>query len=217
MSLKYSVAKFLKQKLQEKKLNKKAFSQDSGINYKTIMPITLGQKSNPHIKTLIKFANYFNCSLDEVMGRDPKYYDKIQKNNYDKYFDPETIDANLKKFILTQTKQHNITLNKLSLDIGFNGGFIADFIKEHRVFNSLGSNAILALANYFDSSVDQIIGRNKSQEQSINITQSLQTLPTDDFKKLDRIKQNISTPQPKSEVKTISISNINTKKQGRTI
>lgn len=58
--------------LQEKGLNRKQFSEQSGIPYTTVIGWTkLGRL--PDYSALIKLADFFDCSLDYLTGRRDEY------------------------------------------------------------------------------------------------------------------------------------------------
>ena len=72
MALVYKIQEFLKKKFDELNLKRKGFARNSDIPYPTVIDITKGLKLNPTINTMLKIANYFRCSIDEVIGRN--YY-----------------------------------------------------------------------------------------------------------------------------------------------
>ncbi|MGN0824567.1 MAG: helix-turn-helix domain-containing protein [Candidatus Coproplasma sp.] len=54
--------------LDEKELNRKQFAEKSGIPYTTIIGWTAHNRL-PDYAALIKIADFFNCSVDYLMGR----------------------------------------------------------------------------------------------------------------------------------------------------
>ena len=58
--------------LSEKELNKKQFAERSGIPYTTVVGWTkLGRL--PDFTALVKLADFFNCSVDYLTGRQESY------------------------------------------------------------------------------------------------------------------------------------------------
>ena len=53
----------------ESKLSQEKLAKKSGITYSTLIKIETGVNENPTIKTLIKIANAFEVSLDELVRR----------------------------------------------------------------------------------------------------------------------------------------------------
>ncbi|MCC8369235.1 MAG: helix-turn-helix transcriptional regulator [Rickettsia endosymbiont of Oxypoda opaca] len=75
MSLAIKIRKFLEEKLKGNELSRKDFAKDSGIPYSTVNRIMkaeteTGREFNPEIDTILKIADYFNCSMDEAIDRD---------------------------------------------------------------------------------------------------------------------------------------------------
>lgn len=168
MSLSINLQNFLKVKFQEKKLKRKDFISQSGINPTTTNKIIGGKFRNPSLKTLLKLANYFNCCLDEVTGRD-KYV--VSTNNCKKLTEDE-INANLKKFIKNKIQETGLSAFQLAIQIGSSQNTIFNFLDDKRIQKTLGSAVMVALADYFQLSIDEMIGRtaptqdtNKSSEQ----------------------------------------------------
>jgi predicted transcriptional regulator len=74
MSLATKIKKFLEGKFEENKLKRKDFVQESKIPYSTVTrimkaEIETGREFNPEIDTILKIADHFKCTMDEVIGR----------------------------------------------------------------------------------------------------------------------------------------------------
>lgn len=70
MTLVKEIQKFLGLKFEILKLKRRDFSEGSGIPYNNIITSVMnGLRSNPQMHTILKIANYFDCSIDEVVGR----------------------------------------------------------------------------------------------------------------------------------------------------
>ncbi|MCC8416967.1 MAG: helix-turn-helix domain-containing protein [Rickettsia endosymbiont of Bryobia graminum] len=135
------------------KLKRKEFSRNSGIPYSTVIDITKGLKLNPTINNILKIANYFKCSIDEVIGRN----EYITSPNNE--ITSEEIIANIKKFLKDKVIEQNINLYKLSQIIGFSNNSLHSFVNSNRGQKTLNSQIVVALADYFQVSLDEMVGR----------------------------------------------------------
>ena len=63
------IQEFLQQKSIKNKAKRKDFLQGTGIHKSTVSKIINAKQPNPELKNIIKIANYFNCSIDESLGR----------------------------------------------------------------------------------------------------------------------------------------------------
>lgn len=158
MALVYKIQEFLKRKFDELKFKRKDIVKDTNISYPTICKIMNLSQPNPEIDTILKIANYFNCPIDEVIGRN-KYV--IQDKYEFIYISIEDISANLRSFINKKVQEHNLNSYKLGRYIGFSENPIQDFIKENSPQKKLSSAVTVALADYFQVSLDEMIGRVK--------------------------------------------------------
>ncbi|MCC8398161.1 MAG: helix-turn-helix domain-containing protein [Rickettsia endosymbiont of Labidopullus appendiculatus] len=160
MSISENIKNFLKLKFKDKKLTRKGLIQGSGIASSTLSNITKSKHYSPVLKTIITIANYFECSMDEVVGRN--MYISLNIENYKfQIIDSEAIGVNLKKFLTRKLKELNLNSYKLAIELGFNEHIIADFIKENSLQQTLGSAVTIALADYFQVSLDEMVGRIK--------------------------------------------------------
>ncbi|WP_375319181.1 helix-turn-helix domain-containing protein [Candidatus Tisiphia endosymbiont of Oplodontha viridula] len=160
MNVSGNIKKFLKLKLKNRKLKRKDFVQGSGIPSSTLGNITKSEHYSPTLRSIIIIADYFECSIDEVVGRN--IYNSLNTENYIfQIVDSERIGINLKNFLTEKVKKLNLNSYKLSRELGFNEHIIHDFIKEDSLQQTLGSAVTIALADYFQVSVDEMIGRIK--------------------------------------------------------
>ncbi|MCC8372294.1 MAG: helix-turn-helix domain-containing protein [Rickettsia endosymbiont of Pseudomimeciton antennatum] len=174
MSVSGNIKNFLKLKFKDKKLTRKDFVQGSGIPSSTLGNITKSEHYSPTLKTIITIANYFECSMDEVVGRN--MHISLNIGNYKfQIIDSEAIGVNLKKFLTEKLKKQNLNFYKLSRDLGFNEHIISDFIKEDSLQQTLGSAVTIALADYFQVSLDEMVGRIKPATSDNNEPSQQQT------------------------------------------
>ncbi len=157
MTLVKEIHQFLKSKFEELKLTRKDFSEQSGIPYNSITNIMNELKSSPQMYNILKIANYFKCSMDEVVGRNQ--YISLPNTESPEFYEiiPSDIISNIKKFLIDKVKKHNLNLYKLGMDIGFSSGSLHSFV--NRKQKTLNSQIVVALADYFQVSVDEMVGR----------------------------------------------------------
>ncbi|WP_341750727.1 helix-turn-helix transcriptional regulator [Candidatus Tisiphia endosymbiont of Sialis lutaria] len=161
MALVYKIQEFLKRKFGKKKINLKDFSRKSSIPYTTVTDITKGYKLNPDISNILKIANYFRCSIDEVIGRNDYTTLPNIRNLAFHEITSEEIITNIRKFLENKVKKQNLDLYKLSIDIGFGIKLLHKFVNVNREQKTLYSEIIVALADYFQMSLDEMVGRIK--------------------------------------------------------
>jgi transcriptional regulator with XRE-family HTH domain len=175
MALISKIQAFLQQKsIKKDKAKRKDFTKNSGISKTTVSKIINASQLNPDLSTILKIADYFNCSLDEVLGRKKEYYKK-SKNYKFNYISLDAIYNNLRDFINTKLKEKkDINSYKLSEDCGFSSNAIRHFIKENNPQKVLGISIIVALADYFKVSIDEMIGRiSPSNQESQQTTEEI--------------------------------------------
>lgn len=204
------IQKFLAKKF--KHLKRNIFVEHSGMPYSTITPLIHGIKNNPELNSLIKIANYFQCSLDEVTGR-TKYLPPTKEEYKFSDINIDDVANNLRNFIKTKLQEQKIKSSKLSLNIGFSRELIDKFIDDNPKQKCLGSAPTVALADYFDISIDQMIGRSipniqKKQEVNQTIPQSLQSLDSKDLHSLKQIKSSLISHQQKPQNNVASSATI---------
>lgn len=151
-----NIQNFLEQNLKDNNINRKTFALESGIPYSTITHIIKGFNNNPSIITIIKIADFFKCSIDEVLGRESIYY---EVHNYNLIVNQEIINLNIKNFLLVKLQEQNINIHKLSIELGFSYNSLYNFVHRKISRKVMNSDMILKLSNYFNVSVDRMIGR----------------------------------------------------------
>ncbi len=154
--LSQKIQTFLNQKLEETQLSKKNLADKTNITYSVIFDLTKGYKTNPELKTLQKIADTFNCSVDEVCGRDNIHYSS--NTNFTHVSDEQAM-LNLKAFITKKMSDQNITAHKLGRLAGSSTMAIASFVGKNPTKDSLGSIITVGVADYFKVSIDEMVGR----------------------------------------------------------
>jgi len=162
MTLASNIQIFLKQKLKEHNLRKKDFAKASAIPYSSVITLISAGKIYPDLKNILKIANYFNCSIDEVLGRKEIIFS--EKTHFiDLSLDD--INNNLKNFLNDKLLKHSLKAYQLGKICGFSEDVIVQFLKKDRAQRSLGSGVVTGIANYFKVSIDEMIGRVRASNQ----------------------------------------------------
>ena len=149
------IQSFLIRYLKKYKLSKKDFAKNSGISYTTICDLLKASKPNTSIETIIKIADYFEVSIDLICNR-PQF---ISNNKIHKFRNIDTCMVSLKNYIETKLKLLLLKPSKLSIELGFSSHALTDFLNIAASKKTLGTKIIIALANYFNTSIDEMIGR----------------------------------------------------------
>lgn len=155
MSVAVNIQSFIKNKLKEFNISRKQFIQESGISSSVVSGLLNAMRVNPTLKCLIKIANYFNCTIDEVLGR--KHYSVPL--DIDKTMTYNDIVNNIYDYIRCRLEAQNITANKLSQLCGIGENTILKSLKEHKTKGNLGTKSLVAIADYFDVSIDDMAKR----------------------------------------------------------
>ena len=109
----------------------------------------------PDFKNILKIADYFNCTIEEVLKR---------KNNLSGNIGITTlsldeINSNLKNFIKEKLTSLSLNPYELSKNCGFSSDAIRHFIRQNNSQKTLGIAITVAIADYFKVSIDEMIGR----------------------------------------------------------
>ncbi|WP_341761810.1 helix-turn-helix transcriptional regulator [Candidatus Tisiphia endosymbiont of Thecophora atra] len=160
MALVHQIQIFLTHKLKDNNLKRKTFAQESNILYRTVCNIINSIGANPELETILKIANYFKCSMNEVIGRN-EYVSINQKDYNFQIINSEDISINLRHFLNKKLKEKNINPYQLGITIGFSQNVIPKFLKENNPKKTLTSTVAVALADYFQVSLDEMVGRIK--------------------------------------------------------
>ncbi|MFU7502227.1 MAG: helix-turn-helix domain-containing protein [Candidatus Tisiphia sp.] len=160
MTLSQKVQAFLKQQLKENRLKRKDFVQKSGIPPSNVGKIIKAEYCNIGLKTLLFIANYFKCSIDMVVCRTSYVSPHKEKQKFSDISLDEA-NTNLRNFLCRKLKEYNLNPYKLAKKCGFSETAIFNFIKDNNAKKALGSAVTVSLADYFQVSLDEMIGRVK--------------------------------------------------------
>ncbi|MCC8419351.1 MAG: helix-turn-helix transcriptional regulator [Rickettsia endosymbiont of Glossina mortisans submortisans] len=156
MSIGQNLQKFLTQKISDMKIKKKDFIMKCGIKQPVFNKILDGSLTNPKLTTITKLADFCNASVDEVLGREPKYYSS-QKQTFTPV-DSYSITNNLLSVVKNTMQDLDISAYQLAKRIHVSSNTLNMFL-DPNVSATPGAATTLALANFLDASIDDMIGR----------------------------------------------------------
>ena len=218
MSLGENLQQFLTHKISDIKIKRKELLTKCGLNQSIFNKMLDGSFSNPKLTTVTKLADFFHCSIDEILGRDPKYYSS-QKQTFTPV-DSHSITNNLLSVVKNTMTDLDISAYQLAKRIHVSSNTLNMFL-DPNVSATPGAATTLALANFLDASIDDMIGRrppSRTQEQKRDIPNQLSSLFKQDLEKLSDIKHSVksSAAQNQNIKKTTSIKHLNKHKdEGR--
>lgn len=131
----------------EKKISSEVFAKEIGIDISNIYRY-LRKESVPVLNNAIRIADYFNCSLDFLFG--------LVEENYSFIYKPAQPFDVCFKFIL---EKNNLSRYRVHKDTGISDQRLDDWYHGIRVPTI---ESLIALAHYFDCSLDYIVGRTYS-------------------------------------------------------
>ena len=158
MSIKYNTQDFIKQKLLLLKINKKILAGQANIKYCSLLQI-VNNGVTPNLKTLIKIATYFNCSINDVIAVEPKLNSKIYTSFVDINDALQNYNKNLRDFLIQHMQKHKLNPYLLARNLGFNKTVIARFIDQDKADRTLTTPVVIAISQYFNTPIDLMIGR----------------------------------------------------------
>lgn len=157
MKLSIPIQKFLRRNLIKKNLKRKDFAQQINIPYPTVTRLINASRNNPEFMTIVALANFFHCSIDEVIGRKQYVSDNSQQQFLQ--LSVQEIQINLISFIRNKLILDKITAYQLAKKLKLGETVIFDFIKDNSSIHILSSSVIVKLANYYCMAVDEMIKR----------------------------------------------------------
>lgn len=157
MKLSIPIQKFLRRNLIKKNLKRKDFAQKINIPYPTVTRLINASRNNPEFMTIVALANFFLCSIDEVIGRKQYVSDNSQQQFLQ--LSVQEIQINLISFIKNKLILEKITAYQLAKKLKLGETVIFDFIKDNSSIHILSSSVIVKLANYYCIAVDEMIKR----------------------------------------------------------
>lgn len=143
--------KFLK--TQMKVMTRMDMAQGSGVSYTEVCALIAGAKPNPRVETVVKLANFFKKSVDEILNRKRKCTNTSISSGY---INPEEVNRNIKQFLLQFMQEKELRASELSTCLGHSIMAISDFISGKK--ESLGSTILVNLADKYGISLHGIMG-----------------------------------------------------------
>ena len=107
----------------------------------------LNNVSYPSYKNILSLADYFSCSLDFLVGK-TENYEKLTFKKVPKF----------SQSLRTTMQEKNISEYRLNKDTDISRSILYEWFTDYR--NPSIDNLII-LADYFDCSIDYLIGREK--------------------------------------------------------
>lgn len=130
--------------IDERELTKKDFAKAANVNKEIIIRATV-YGIVPSVKSLMKIADYLQCSIDYLLG-------KVDKSDFVRSETEENFYARLQAL----ADEKSIKLSALSHSLSFAPNSVYEWIRT----NSLPSLEYLyEIAGYFKVSVDYLLGR----------------------------------------------------------
>ena len=137
----------LKILMRDDNLSSASLHKLTGIS-KTQLGKYLSNHYEPSLKNAIKISNYFNCSLDYLLGLDE------ERNGYEKLIEPS-----FDKFIIRYKELlilNNTNHKRISTAENFNRNLLV-YWNKHKTLPSL--DILNKIAKHLKTSVDYLIGR----------------------------------------------------------
>lgn len=160
MSISLTIQQFLHSRLKALKLSRQDLIKGSGLTPAGICGLMNAEYINPTLRSIIKIADFFNCSIDEVLGRE-----KYVKSGNTNHFNPLTqqdIIKNIKTVLYTELANRNITAAHLSKSCGIGKDTVSKYLNNTNVHYTFSIKTIAAIAEFLNLSIDHFIGRDNS-------------------------------------------------------
>lgn len=121
-----NIREFLNKKMKQGGLTIVVLAERTGVALTTMRGILTGSR-RPEIKNIVKIAHYFNCSIDEILGRTgfPNSGNKQYIN-----LSLEELSINLRNFIKDELKRRGLNQYQLGRNIGRSDDAIRHFLRE---------------------------------------------------------------------------------------
>ncbi|AFC70399.1 hypothetical protein A3305_07490 (plasmid) [Rickettsia amblyommatis] len=160
MDIALRIQKFLSQKIKAYKIQQKDLVLGTSLSRSTISKLLNAILLNPNIITILIIATFFECDIDEVLGR-TKFIKNTKKYQLYVSLTLNDINNNLFSFLKTKIQQLNITEYILEKNCRVGSSTITHFINTNSDNRTLSIKVIVKLADYFQIAIDEMIGRTK--------------------------------------------------------
>jgi DNA-binding XRE family transcriptional regulator len=122
-----NIREFLNKKMAQRELSVVALADCTGVALTTMRGILTGNR-RPEIKNIVKIADYFNCSIDEMLGRSD--FPSSNNKQYVK-LSLEELSINLRNFIKGELEKRGLNQYQLGRNIGRSDDAIRHFLREN--------------------------------------------------------------------------------------
>ncbi|KJV55000.1 helix-turn-helix domain-containing protein [Orientia tsutsugamushi] len=139
-------------KAQMKVMTRIEMAHGSGVSYTEMCALIAGAKPNPRVETLVKLANFFEKSVDEILNRKRKCTNTSISSGY---INPDEVNHNTKQFLVQFMQEKELRASELSTSLGHSIMAISDFISGKK--ESIGSTILANLADKYGLSLHGIM------------------------------------------------------------
>ena len=202
------VQSFIKKNIDNSNLSGIELSKKIGISTPLVSSLINARKPYPAFSSIIKIANAFNSSIDEVLGKNA-----VAPSN--KLFIPISEDqaiTNLKNYI-------NLHINnptEAAENAGVGTSTIKSFLDDNHSKKTLSIGVIYKLSDHLNVSIDEMVGRvSPSKEKAVEQLKTTVITGITNISDLDKLKQikasvaQKTQPIQKSEKEDLPASKIN--------
>ncbi|MGU9986990.1 MULTISPECIES: helix-turn-helix domain-containing protein [unclassified Rickettsia] len=155
MSVVQNIRKFLQTKFEIDASLRQKLIKEGGVPSSVVSGLINERKVNPNLISIVKIADYFDCSIAIVLGND-KYNNK--KFVYKK-LTQDQISNNLKNNISEVIKYKQIKPVDLAKNIGIAENSIKELIQVNSRKKLLSLKSVIGLSYYLGITIDELIGR----------------------------------------------------------
>lgn len=128
----------------ENELSRLQLSKRIGISFETLNGY-FNKDFYPELSVAIKISNYFKCSLDYLMGLSDNF------ENHDKN------DLSFIETIKKLMKENHLSIEKFMKALNMSE---ANYYRWQKGNNKPSMNSLIAIAKFFDVSIDYLVGKN---------------------------------------------------------
>lgn len=176
------VQDFIKKNMDDNNLSGRDLSKKIGVSTPLVSSLINARKPYPAFSTIIKIANAFNSSINEVLG-------KNDFSSSNKLFTPISEDKainNLKKYI----NLHINNPNETAENAGIGTNTIKSFLDDSHSKKTLSIAVIKKLSDYLEVSIDEMVGRvSHSKEKFVEQSKTETITGITNINDLDKLKQ----------------------------
>lgn len=156
MSVVQNIRKFLQTKFEKDTSLRQKLIKEGDIPASVVSGLINERKVNPNLISIVKIADYFDCSIAMVLGNG-KYNNK--KFVYKKKLTQDQISNNLKNNISEIIKCKQMKPVDLAKNIGIAENSIKELIQVNSSKKMLSLKSVIGLSHHLEITIDELIGR----------------------------------------------------------